>query len=321
MIAILRSTVAALVLIASTLVAEAQDWPSKPVRIVVAFAPGGTADLFGRLLATEMSTTFHQQFYVDNVPGSAGAIGSGQAARARPDGYTLLIGGAGPLLTGPAINANVGYDPLRDFAHVAMVAGEGYLLAAAATSDLGTFADVQRLGATRALTVGSPGAGSLGHLIIEQIKRKAAIELQHVPFRSAGESMTAILGGHVDLAIQTFSSTGEQLRAGKVVGLATTAGERVPAFKDTPTFAELGFHDITGVAWFWLAAPAGLPADIVSRLNAEVRRIVRLPETRQRFERDALITMDLDPAALTAVISREVGTWGALAREIGLRVK
>jgi tripartite-type tricarboxylate transporter receptor subunit TctC len=319
MIALLQGSLAALLLIGSALPAAAQDWPSKPVRIVVAFAPGGTADLFGRLLAAEMSTTFHQQFYVDNVPGSAGAIGSGQAARARPDGYTLLIGGAGPLLTGPAINANVGYDPLRDFTHIAMVAGEGYLLAAA--SNLRTFADAQRLGASRALTVGSPGAGSLGHLIIEQIKRKARIELQHVPFRSAGESMTAILGGHVDMAIQTFSSTGEQLRAGKVMGLATTAGERVPAFKDTPTFAELGFPDITGVAWFWLAAPAGLPADVVSRLNAEVRRIVRLPETRQRFESDALITMDLAPAALTAVIAREVATWGALAREIGLRVK
>jgi tripartite-type tricarboxylate transporter receptor subunit TctC len=320
MIALLHGSLAALLLFGSALPAAAQDWPSKPVRIVVAFAPGGTADLFGRLLAAEMSTTFHQQFYVDNVPGSAGAIGSGQAARARPDGYTLLIGGAGPLLTGPAINANVGYDPLRDFTHIAMVAGEGYLLAAAA-SNLRTFADAQRLGASRALTVGSPGAGSLGHLIIEQIKRKARIELQHVPFRSAGESMTAILGGHVDMAIQTFSSTGEQLRAGKVMGLATTAGERVPAFKDTPTFAQLGFPDITGVAWFWLAAPAGLPADVVSRLNAEVRRIVRLPETRQRFESDALITMDLAPAALTAVIAREVATWGALAREIGLRVK
>jgi tripartite-type tricarboxylate transporter receptor subunit TctC len=321
----LRAGLAALLLLGALLAlpsaARAQDWPGKPVKIVVAFAPGGTADLFGRLLASEMSATFRQQFYVENVAGSAGAIGSGQAARARPDGYTLLIGGAGPLLTGPAVNPNVGYDTLRDFTHIAMVAGEGYLLASNAASELKTFADAQRLAARRALSVGSPGAGSLGHLIVEQIKRRAGIQLQHVPFRSAGESMTGVLGGHVDLAIQTFSSTGEQVRAGKAIGLASTAGERVPAFKDTPTFAELGYPDVGGVAWFWLTAPAGLPADVVGRLSAEVRRIVRLPQTRQRFDNDALVTMDLDPPALAAVIAREVATWGALAREIGLQVQ
>jgi tripartite-type tricarboxylate transporter receptor subunit TctC len=306
--------------LAAVLHAQAQDWPSKPVKIVVAFAPGGAADLYARLLAAEMSGTFKQQFYVENIPGSAGAVGTAQAARARPDGYTLLIGGAGPLLTSPAINPNVGYDTLRDFTHIAMIAGDGYVLIANSAAGPKAFADLRRPG-QGAFTTGSPGAGSLGHLIIEQIKRKAEVELQHVPFRSAGESMTAVLGGHVALAIQTFSSTGEQMRAGKVVGLAATSSERVPAFKDTPTFAELGFSDIGGIAWFWLAAPANLPADIVGKLNSEVRRIVKLPETRRRFESDSLVTMDLDAAALAGVIAREVATWGPLAKEIGLRVQ
>jgi tripartite-type tricarboxylate transporter receptor subunit TctC len=302
-------------------VSPSQDWPSKPVKIVVAFAPGGTADLFARVLAAEMSSTFKQQFYVENVAGSAGAIGSGQVARAQPDGYTLLIGGAGPLLTSPAINPNVGYDTLRDFSHIAMIAGDGYVLIANPASDLKSFADVRRLGSRNTLTAGSPGAGSLGHLIIEQIKRKAGIQLQHVPFRSAGESMTAVLGGHVMLAIQTFSSAGEQVRAGKVVGLAVTSSERIAAFKDAPTFTEVGLGDIGGVAWFWLTAPAHLPADVVGKLNAEVRRIVRLPATRQRFEDDALVTMDIDSAALTGILMREVATWGALAKDVGLRVQ
>ena len=133
--------------------------------------------------------------------------------------------------------------------------------------------------------------------------------------------MTGVLGGHVTLAIQTFSSAGEQVRAGKVVGLAVTSDERVPAFKDSPTFAELGLSDIGGVAWFWLTAPAKLPPDIVGRLNAEVRRIVKLPEIRRRFENDALVTMDVDAAALTAIIAKEVATWGPLAKDIGLRVQ
>src|ERR1700674_2905048 len=206
--------------LASTSALPAQDWPSKPVKIVVAFAPGGTADLFARLLAVEMSSTFKQQFYVENIAGSSGAIGSGQITRALADGYTLLIGGAGPLLTSPAINPNVGYDTLRDFTHIAMIAGEGYVLVANPASDLKTFADVTRWGRRTALTIGSPGTGSLGHLIIEQIKLKTGMSLQHVPFRSAGESMTAVLGGHIQLAIQTFSSAGEQMRAGKITGLA-----------------------------------------------------------------------------------------------------
>jgi tripartite-type tricarboxylate transporter receptor subunit TctC len=307
--------------LASTSALPAPDWPSKPVKIVVAFAPGGTADLFARLLAAEMSSTFKQQFYVENIAGSSGAIGSGQVTRVAADGYTLLIGGAGPLLTSPAINPNVGYDTLRDFTHIAMIAGDGYVLISHSGSDLKTFADMTRSGRRNALTVGSPGTGSLGHLIVEQIKRKTGLSLQHVPFRSAGESMTAVLGGHIDVAIQTFSSAGEQLRAGKIIGLAVTSSERVPAFKDLPTFAELGLPDVGGVAWFWLAAPANLSADIVGQLNNEVRRIVKLPDIRRRFESDALVTMDVDSAALTAVIAREVATWGPLAKDIGLRVQ
>ncbi|MEA2979934.1 MAG: putative tricarboxylic transport rane protein [Alphaproteobacteria bacterium] len=320
-IATLAAALIALVVLGVPDASRAQEWPAKPVKIVVAFAPGGAADLFARLLAAEMSSTFKQQFYVENIAGSAGAIGTGQAARAQPDGYTLLIGGAGPLLTSPAINPNVGYDALRDFSHIAMIAGDGYVLISNPTSDLKTFADVRRAGSQNALTVGSPGAGSLGHLIIEQIKRKAGVQFQHVPFRSAGETMTGVLGGHVTLAIQTFSSAGEQVRAGKVVGLAVTSDERVPAFKDSPTFAELGLGEIGGVAWFWLTAPAKLSPDIVGKLNAEVRRVVKLPHVRQRFENDALVTMDVDAAALTAMIAKEVATWGPLAKDIGLRVQ
>ena len=180
-----------------------------------------------------------------------------------------------------------------------MIAGDGYVLISNPASELKTFADVRQASGQNALTVGSPGAGSLGHLIIEQIKRKAGMQLQHVPFRSAGETMTAVLGGHVNLAIQTFSSAGEQVRAGKVIGLAVTSDERVPAFKDSPTFTELGLREIGGVAWFWLTAPAKLPPEIAGKLNAEVRRIVKLPQIRQRFENDALVTMDVDAAALT----------------------
>src|SRR5258708_17350409 len=150
-----------------------------------------------------------------------------------------------------------------------MFAGDGYVLIAKQGTELKTFDDVKRLGRQKALTIGSTGGGSLGYLIIEQIKRKPGIQLKQVPFRSAGESMTAVLGGHVDLAIQTFSSAGEQVRGGLVTGLAVTSAERVPAFKDSPTFTELGLSHLGGAAWFLLAAPPRLPADPVRTLNPE----------------------------------------------------
>ena len=160
-IAKLAAALIALVVLGAPDGSRAQEWPAKPVKIVVAFAPGGAADLFARLLAAEMSSTFKQQFYVENIAGSAGAIGTGQAARAEPDGYTLLIGGAGPLLTSPAINPNVGYDALRDFSHIAMIAGDGYVLIVNGGSSLKAFADVKQASGREALSIGSPGAGSL----------------------------------------------------------------------------------------------------------------------------------------------------------------
>src|SRR4249920_2148793 len=156
--------------------AVAEDWPARPVKIVVAFAPGGSADQFGRLLAAELSAAFKQQFFVENRAGNSGAIGSAQVARAEADGYTLLIGGSGPHLTGPAINPNIGYDPLKDFTHIAMIGADSYAWAANPALGVKSIADLVSLAKTRRqnpITSSSPGPGSLGHLLIEQFKRKA----------------------------------------------------------------------------------------------------------------------------------------------------
>ena len=156
-------------------VSQAQDWPAKPVKIVAAFAAGGAADIYARILANELSAAFHQQFYVENRPGSSGAIGTAQVARAEPNGYTLLIGGAGPMLTGPAVNPNIGYDTLRDFTHIAMIAGDGYVIAASTGSGIRTFADLVNAARRQPIACGSPGAGSLAHLIIEELRARCAV--------------------------------------------------------------------------------------------------------------------------------------------------
>jgi tripartite-type tricarboxylate transporter receptor subunit TctC len=302
--------------------AHADDWPARPVKIVVAFAPGGSADQFGRLMAAELSAAFRQQFFVENRAGNSGAIGSAQVARADADGYTLLIGGSGPHLTGPAINPNIGYDPLKDFTHVAMIGADSYAWAANPALGVKSIAELVALAKTRKenpITSSSPGPGSLGHLLIEQFKRKAGIEIQHVPAPNSG--VTDVLGNHISLTLTAMLTVGEQVKAGKLLALAVTSTERNPVFKGIPTFAEQGYPDVRGDTWFWLCGPRGLPADVVGKLNEATRRIVKSPKVREHFERLALLSKDLDAAAVPKFIAEEYAFWAPLAKDAGLKVQ
>jgi tripartite-type tricarboxylate transporter receptor subunit TctC len=302
--------------------AHADDWPARPVKIVVAFAPGGSADQFGRLMAAELSAAFKQQFFVENRPGNSGAIGSAQVARADADGYTLLIGGSGPHLTGPAINPNIGYDPLKDFTHIAMIGADSYAWAANPALGVKSIAELVALAKTRKenpITSSSPGPGSLGHLLIEQFKRKAAIDIQHVPAPNSG--VTDVLGNHISLTLSAMLTVGEQVKAGKLLALAVTSTERNPVFKGIPTFAEQGYPDVRGDTWFWLCGPRGLSADVVGKLNEATRRIVKSPKVREHFERLALLSKDLDAAAVPKFIAEEYAFWAPLAKDAGLKVQ
>jgi tripartite-type tricarboxylate transporter receptor subunit TctC len=299
--------------------ARADDWPAKPVKVVAAFGAGGSADILGRLLAAELSDEFKQRFYVENRPGNSGSIGAAMVARAEPDGYTLLIGGSGPHLTGPAINPNIGYDPMRDFTHIAMIAGDTYALAANPALGVRTLDALVALARQKPLAAATPGPGSLGHLLLLNFNRLAGIDIQHIP--SPGGTVTDVLGNHVPLALTAVLSVGEHLRSGALVGIAMTATERNPAFPDIPTFTELGWPGMHGATWFWLTAPKGLPADIVARLNGAVRRLVHAPRVQTYFARQALMTMDLDVAGVNRFLNDELAYWGPLAKEAGLRVQ
>jgi tripartite-type tricarboxylate transporter receptor subunit TctC len=300
---------------------RAETWPSRPVRIVVAFSPGGSADQFGRLIAQELSETFGQQFFIEYHPGSSGTIGATLTARAAPDGYTLMVGGSGPHITAPAINPNIGYDPIRDFTHIAMIGADGYGLIASRTLGVTDLAGLIKLarGREAPLTFSSPGPGSLGQLIMEQFKREAGIELVHVPAPNSG--LMEVLGGHIDLAITGLLTSGAQIKAGQLVPLGVTSAERNPIYKDIPTFAEQGFAGTSGATWFWLTGPKGLPPDIVDKLNREVRRVLQTPKVRAYFEREAALSMDVNSAALTAFLAAEVAHWGSLAKAVGLTVQ
>ena len=319
---LIGGALAALVVVVSHAV-HAQEWPNRPVKVVVPFAAAGTTDRMGRLIADELSKSFKQQFYVENRTGGGGVIGAAQVARADPDGYTLMIGGYGPHIFAPATTANLGYDPLADFTHIAMIGGESFIIVANPALGVTSFAELVQLAKTRTapLNMGSPGQATLGALVVEQLLRKPGLlpTLNHVPYRGGGPVMTDLLGNHVPVACITLSAAIEHINAGTLVPLALISTERVAALKELPTIVELGHPDIGGAIWSWLAGPKQLPAAMVARLNQEVRRSLQAADLKQRFERDLFLSMDADPATLNAFITDELKRWTAFFQQSGFK--
>jgi tripartite-type tricarboxylate transporter receptor subunit TctC len=310
-------------LVISSHAGHAQDWPNRPVKIVVPFAAAGTTDRLGRLAAEELSKTFKQQFYVENRPGGGGVIGAVPVARAEPDGYTLMIGGYGPHIFAPATTANLGYDVMADFTHIAMIGGESFIIVAHPALGVKSFADLTELAKSRTgpLNMASPGQATLGALVVEQLMRKPGLlpNLNHVPYRGGGPVMTDLLGNHVSLGCITLSAANEQIRAGTLVPLALISTERATALNDVPTIVELGHPDIGGAIWSWLAGPKNLPAPMVERLNLELRRSLQTAEIKQRFERDLFLSMDADVPTLNGFIAGELKRWTKFFHESGLK--
>jgi len=319
---LIGGALAALVVVVSHAV-HAQEWPNRPVKVVVPFAAAGTTDRMGRLIAEELSKSFKQQFYVENRTGGGGVIGAAQVARADPDGYTLMIGGYGPHIFAPATTTNLGYDPIADFTHIAMIGGESFIIVANPALGVTSFAELVQLAKTRTapLNMGSPGQATLGALVVEQLLRKPGLlpTLNHVPYRGGGPVMTDLLGNHVPVACITLSAAIEHINAGTLVPLALISTERVAALKELPTIVELGHPDIGGAIWSWLAGPKQLPAAMVARLNQEVRRSLQAADLKQRFERDLFLSMDADPATLSAFIADELKRWTAFFQQSGFK--
>src|SRR5262245_11495342 len=312
----------ALVLAAGS-ASHAQDWPNRPVKVVVPFAAAGTTDRLGRIAAEELSKTFKQQFYVENRVGGGGVVGAVQVARADPDGYTLMIGGYGPHIFAPATTANLGYDALTDFTHIAMIGGESFIVVAHPALGVKSFADLVQLAKGRSgpLNMASPGQSTLGALVVEQLIRKPGLlpNLNHVPYRGGGPVMADLLGNHVSLGCIVLSAAIEQIRAGTLVPLALISTERAAALNDVPTIVELGHPDIGGAIWSWLAGPKNLPVPMVERLNQELRRSLQTADIKQRFERDLFLSMDADVPTVNAFIAGEPKRWTTILQESGFK--
>ena len=299
--------------------ALAQNWPSKPVRLVVPFAPGGTADTLGRLVALKLGETFKEGFVVENRGGAGGVVGSELVAKAAPDGYTLVVSGVASHCIAPAMSKNFPFDPLRDFSHIALFGGPPGVLVinpALPVKDLRQFIAYARAENGK-LAYGSPGNGTQGHLIAEQLKQVAGIEMTHVPYKGASLAVSDLIAGHLTVTSTTLTTAAAQIKAGRARGLAVSSLKRIPEFPDIPTFGELGYPELTASIWFSLSGPAGMPPEIVNRLNAEVRRALQLPDVRERLRPEGIEPGDLDPQQFTAFVASELKRWAPIVRASG----
>jgi tripartite-type tricarboxylate transporter receptor subunit TctC len=303
--------------------ASAQSWPDKPVKIIVPFGAGGSGDTLARVVAEHLSTTFKQQFVVENRTGAGGMIGAQAIASSPPDGTTIGITNLSTLSLVPVINPSAPYHALNDFTHIAYVAGAPVALAATPTIGVKTlkkFIDyANRLG--RPITFASSGVGSDGHLMGEAIALATKIKVEHVPYRSTSQALTDVVAGHVAFSTLTLSSTAQFLRAGTITGIAVTSPERMPDNPDIPTFKELGYPELVGTTWFSLSGPAKLPPEMVQKLNAEVARIVALPDVQARLRRDGFIAQPMNPAQFTKFVDDENKRWKPLIEAAGLAGK
>jgi tripartite-type tricarboxylate transporter receptor subunit TctC len=300
--------------------AAADDWPSRPVRIVNTFAPGGTADVLARMVADHLSGAFGQQFFVETRAGAGGAIGVQSVVNTPPDGYNFVITNISLLVLQPVTNPKIGYDPARDLTNIAYLAGAPVVLSVNAASGMKTLQDFMSAGRkrTKPMTYASSGLGSMGHLLCELFAQQAGVKTEHVPYKGAAQGLMDLAGGHIDFACQTVSSTAALLRSGALVGLAQAARERLPDYPDLPTFKELGFPDLVGTTWFSLSAPAGLPDDIVHKVNREVVRAMSGSGTQQRLRQDGMLSEALTPEQFRALIAAETARWKPVAERAGM---
>jgi tripartite-type tricarboxylate transporter receptor subunit TctC len=295
--------------------ASAQEWPSRPVRIVAPFAPGGSADTLGRMVAERLSVRFRQNFVVDNRPGAGGTVGSELVANSAPDGYTLLVSGIASHAIAPAMS-KVSFDPVTDFTHIALFGGPPIIAVVHTGVDAKNLAQFVTLSKStpQGFSYGSPGPGTNGHLVAELFRARSGANLVHVPYKGAALAMIDLAGGHIPACFNTLSTAAPHVRAGRARALAHSAQRRVTSFPDVPTFAESGYTELVATTWFSLSGPAGIPPAIGRTLNAAVREALAAAELRERLASEGIEPNDLDTAGFTRFVRAEVARWAPIAK-------
>jgi tripartite-type tricarboxylate transporter receptor subunit TctC len=289
------------------------------VRIVNTFAPGGAADFLARTVADGMAAAFGQPFFVETRAGAAGQLGIQAVIHTPPDGYNFVLTNITMLVFAPITNPKLGYDPHKDLTNVAYIGGSPIVLSVNAKGSVKTLNDFIAWGkGGKPLTYSSSGVGSNGHLFAESLAQKFNIKVEHVPYKGAAQGLMDLVGGHIAFAAQSLTSTAGQIRGGTLHPVIQTAGVRMQDFPDIPSFKELGHPELTSTTWFSLSGPAGLPPDIVQKVNREIARTMAKPEMQQRMRQEGMVTEALSPEEFKALIERETRFWRPVIEKAGL---
>lgn len=299
----------------------AQSYPSKPVRVIVPFAPGGV-DVTARMITDRLSAALGQPFVVENRPGAGGTVGAKAAAGAEPDGYTLIFSTPGPVVVGPIINRNAGYDPVKSFTPVAIVAQSPLLLVVHPSIPAKS---VQELVAHARANPGkvhfpSPGFGTQPHMVGEMFKTLTGVNIVHVPYRGSAPAITDLLAGQVQMYFDNVANVLQHVRAGKLRAIAVTGDKRSDHAPEVPTMDETGHGGIVATYWNGMLAPAGTPPAIVAKLNAAINAAVATPDLRAALLKQGSATRSASPGEFAAFIADETRRWSAVARSAKIRV-
>jgi tripartite-type tricarboxylate transporter receptor subunit TctC len=299
----------------------ASEYPSRPIRLVVPFVAGGSTDIIARVLGQKLAEQWGRQVVVDNRGGANGVIAMEIVARAAPDGYTLVLGYIANLGTAPALNPKLPYDPVKDYApisHIASAPSIGVIHLGVPAKNLQELIALARA-KPDAISFGSAAVGAMGHLSGELINRMAGVRMQHVPYKGGGQAIIDVIAGQIPLVIIGMTAATPHVRAGRLRAIFTTGAKRSFAFPDVPTVAEQGFPGFSADAWYGLLAPARTPRPIVDKLHAEVVRIMKLPEAKERLGSVGFEIVASSPEEFANLIRDEIPKWTKVVREGGIR--
>lgn len=297
----------------------AQTYPSKPIRLIVPFSPGGGSDIHARILAPALSESLGQQVIIDNREGLAGSIGTALAARASPDGYTILLSYVGTMAINPWVYKNPGYHPVKQFTHITRTTTQPTLLVANLQVPVISLQELVAMGKAKPefLTFAYAGASNqLGGKLFEML---TGARMTFVPYRGGGPAILALAGGHVDLMMASPAIFIPFLKAGKLRALAVLGPERLASIPHVLTSRESGFPDFEVMGWYGVAAPAGTPAEVIARLNAEIGRVLRLPEVADKHLSQSMQPQTNSAAEMAAYVRAEYDRWGKVAKTAGIQ--
>jgi tripartite-type tricarboxylate transporter receptor subunit TctC len=302
--------------------AWAQAYPTRPIRLVVPFPPAGTTDILARAVAQRLSVSLGQSVIIDNRPGAAGNIGSDLVAKSAPDGYTLLMGTVGTHAINPSLYGKMPYDHVKDFVPIVLVAGVPNVLEVTPSLPVNSVADLIKLAKEKPgqLNFASSGSGTSIHLSGELFKTMAGVDMMHVPYKGSAPALTDLMGGQVQLMFDNLPSSLAQIKAGKLRAIAVTSAQRAPALPNVPTIAESGLPGFEASSWFGLLAPAGTPAAVVARINADVNQWLQTAEAKESLLAQGAIPAGGTPEQFAAHIRAETEKWAKVVKVSGAKV-